>query len=61
MTLPFAQLIQHRLLGRAAEPRCATCREPLDGLPAIRIHGTVLHRDCLGYRARQALRGHRAV
>lgn len=58
MTNPLAQLIPRRLLGRPAEPRCATCGEVLSGLPAVRIHGTVVHRDCLGYRARQALRGH---
>lgn len=52
MNLPFP-----RWSRRPPKETCAICREPLDdGLPLLRIRGAVLHRDCLGYRARQQLR-----
>jgi len=43
--------------GHGDKPVCAVCREPIADLPLLRVHGAVLHRDCIGYRARQQLRG----
>lgn len=49
-----------RLLPRVAKSRderlCAACHAPLNGEPSVRVHGAQVHRYCLGYRARQALR-----
>lgn len=45
------------VLLRAPVPGCSVCGEPLQDLPIVRIRSVVVHRDCLGYRARQRLHG----
>lgn len=57
MIAMLTRLVPPVLLRAPAVPGCSVCGEPLENLPIVRIRGVVLHRDCLGYRARQRLRG----
>ena len=57
MTSPVRRLLTLGRRRRGPEPTCSVCDEPLAGLPSLRIRGMPLHRDCVGYRARQLMRG----
>jgi hypothetical protein len=56
MNTLLTRFIPPVLLRPPSAPACAVCGEPLEDLPVLRIRGVVLHRDCLGYRARQLVR-----
>jgi hypothetical protein len=56
MNTLLTRLIPPVLLRSPSTPVCSVCGEALEDLPVLRIRGVVLHRDCLGYRARRLVR-----